>query len=55
MRNPVVSAKADRALSNAQKALSELLVYGGTSVDRKLASELWDEIEKMRHRIRKAR
>lgn len=55
MRNPTVQAKVDRALSNAQQALSELLVYGGNAPDRNLADQLWLEIEKMRQRIRKAR
>jgi hypothetical protein len=53
MRNPTIEGKVDRALSNAQKALAEITTYGGSAPDRTLALELWDQIEKMRWRVRR--
>jgi hypothetical protein len=55
MRNPVVEARVDRALANAQKALAEITTYGGGPPDRALALELWDQIEKMRWRVKRGR
>lgn len=55
MRNSVVERRVDRALSNAQQALSEVITYGGGRPDRTLAVALWDEIEKMRHRVRRGK
>ena len=52
MENPVVRARADRALSQAQRHLGELTAYGGARADREMASEMWEQIEKMRRRLR---
>lgn len=55
MANPVVRARADNALQKAQRALGELTTYGGNPADRAMAIEMWDEIEKMRLRLRGGR
>jgi hypothetical protein len=50
--NPVVRARADRALAQAQIALSELTAFGGSRSDRTTAIAMWDQIEKIRQRLR---
>jgi hypothetical protein len=55
MANPTVRGRADRALSQAQRALGELTAFGGNPADRSMAIEMWDQIEKMRIRLRGGR
>jgi hypothetical protein len=55
LANPVVRARADRALAVAQRALGELTAYGGRRSDREMATEMWEQIEQMRIRLRGGR
>lgn len=50
--NPAIKARIDAHLSRAQRVLGELTAYGTGEPDRSEALAMWDQIEKMRWRLR---
>lgn len=50
--NPQIKARADAHLAKAQRVLGELTSYGSGEPDRSMAIEMWEQVEKMRLRLR---
>jgi len=53
--NPQIKARIDAHLARAQRALGELTSYGSGEPDRSDALVMWDQVEKMRIRLRGGR
>jgi hypothetical protein len=53
--NPQIKARVDVHLARVQRVLGELTSYGSGEPDRSDAIAMWDQIEKLRLRLRGGR